>query len=185
MRSKKKIGRRKQALSASRRAANLHPASFSQYENGGLFGASRVESLQATLSPPHAPVKLIPGLPGSRSIDVNPFILPTRTQVLSLVSRYFQYCNPLFPYLHEPSFMTTYKDAVDMNFVGVRRTWPSLLNIVMAMGMETTIDTTLAVKEKHGKAEVFFARAWELSKDSFFKASTTEAGKSICLSPLN
>lgn len=65
---------------------------------------------------------------------VNIFLLPPRARVLHYVTLYFQNTNILFPYLHQPSFLETYEEALREGFTKVRRTWLALLNLVMEIG---------------------------------------------------
>lgn len=81
---------------------------------------------------------------GSRSISplpviraaapesVNIYALPSETVGRELLARYFSNAGLLFPYVHERSFMTTFDQACQDSFKGVKRTWLGLLNIIFA-----------------------------------------------------
>jgi hypothetical protein len=93
---------------------------------------------------------------------LNIYAIPSEDEVRSLVEQYFSNTNILYPFVHKPTFLTVYDEALKASFDGVRRTWLGLLNIVMAFGATTSIDPNTSQEEKIENAKVFYQRAFEL-----------------------
>lgn len=107
----------------------------------------------------------------------NCLVLPEKALMEKLVGLYFRDFNCLYPYLHEPSFMKEFSRALQTGFVGVRRYWLGLLNMIMAISCRVSNGPEITIKAKFTNAEVFFNRSWSLCKDHFWNVSTFEGGK--------
>jgi hypothetical protein len=141
----------------------------------------------ALSSPPPTPSSVPAGhADTAKAPDVNPSVLPKQSQVMAILETYIEEVHPFFSFLHLPTWMDTYEEAVQRQFKGVRRTWLSVLNIVLALRSIALSceEKRVTAHEKRRNAEIFFERARELSRETLFKVSTTEAGTSshICSS---
>ncbi|KXJ90070.1 fungal-specific transcription factor domain-domain-containing protein [Microdochium bolleyi] len=107
--------------------------------------------------------------------------LPPEDITERLLIEYFSNTGILFPYIHEPTFMDTYRQARQSGFAGVRRTWLALLNIVLAMATRadaTRPDTSFAAAD----AELFFKRARSLCGTHMLRGTTLETVQYLLLS---
>ncbi|KAH7029734.1 fungal-specific transcription factor domain-containing protein [Microdochium trichocladiopsis] len=98
-----------------------------------------------------------------------------------LLQEYFSNTGMLFPYIHETSFMDTYRQARLSAFAGVRRTWLALLNIVLAIAIQADAsrpDTSLAAAD----AELFFCKARNLCGTHMLRSTTLETVQYLLLS---
>lgn len=82
----------------------------------------------------------------------------------------------LFPYLHKPSFLATYNEALRDGFSRVRRTWLALLNLVMAMGSRASTEVGITAEEKYTAAEIFYRRGFGLCDGHILRLSSLDSG---------
>jgi hypothetical protein len=90
--------------------------------------------------------------------EVNPYILPPKSQVLQLLLLYFSRCHKLFPYIDERSFYEEYNKSELNGFQQIRRSWLALLNIVFAMALQLD-GTGIENDECYKMAGSFYHRA--------------------------
>lgn len=103
------------------------------------------------------------------------FTLPSQTETLRLVHKFFSDTGILFPYIYPPTFLETYHQMVRENFTSVRRTWLGLLNMILAMSTITTCpNDTLA--DTRTESDVFYQRGVELSGSEILYGTTLEVG---------
>ncbi|KAL7269437.1 hypothetical protein RUND412_007901 [Rhizina undulata] len=117
----------------------------------------------------------LPGEFDVRPASVNIYVLPPQKRTLHFIDLYFQNTNILFPYLHQPSFLETYHEALKDNFSKVRRTWLALLNLVMAMGSRASTESDVSTEEKYKTAEVFYQRGFGLCKEHLLKLASLDS----------
>ena len=67
--------------------------------------------------------------------------LPSESEVVRLVKRFFSDTAMLFPYIHEESFWEVYKAAKESNFKRIRHSWLGLLYMILAMAAGTAPET--------------------------------------------
>jgi hypothetical protein len=132
-----------------------------------------------------------PGSPGSpltpisdrelTSIDAH--IVPDEQQVRSLLDQYFSNTNILYPFIHQPSFLATYDNALKSNFDGIRRTWLGLLNVLMAIGATVSTKADTNSEARIQSAEVFYERAFKLCyhKGYVLRRTCLETGRKLLM----
>ncbi|CUS13584.1 unnamed protein product, partial [Tuber aestivum] len=138
---------------------------------------STLESSSRFISPHNSPAPSTGGELDIRAGNVNIYVLPPQKRVLHYVTLYFQNTNILFPYLHQPSFLETYEEALRDGFSKVRRTWLALLNLVMAMGSRASTETGISAEEKYTTAEVFYQRGFGLCDGHFLRLASLDSGE--------
>ncbi|PWW79720.1 hypothetical protein C7212DRAFT_288967 [Tuber magnatum] len=136
---------------------------------------STQESSSRFISPHNSPAPSTGGELDIRAGNVNIYVLPPQKRVLHYVTLYFQNTNILFPYLHQPSFLETYEEALRDGFSKVRRTWLALLNLVMAMGSRASTETDISAEEKYKTAEVFYQRGFGLCDGHFLRLASLDS----------
>ncbi|RYP14197.1 hypothetical protein DL765_006558 [Monosporascus sp. GIB2] len=98
-----------------------------------------------------------------------------------LLREYFTNTGLLFPYIHEQSFIETYKQLKQNGFrSNVRRTWLALLNMMLAMATCATAsraDPGCAFAD----SDVFYKRASELCKTQMLRGTTLETVQYLLL----
>jgi hypothetical protein len=101
-----------------------------------------------------------------RHIDAADFDLPQRRVADSLVQSFFQTVHPLYPLLHQPTFMTSYEQLWTSSYNPVDSAigseiqdsiFHATLNLVFAMGCPFC--TTIPPQDRSSRASKFFRRA--------------------------
>ncbi|CAZ82167.1 unnamed protein product [Tuber melanosporum] len=134
-----------------------------------------LDSSSRFISPRNSPAPSTGGELDIRAGNVKIYVLPPQKRVLHYVTLYFQNTNILFPYLHQPSFLETYEEALRDGFSKVRRTWLALLNLVMAMGSRASTETDISAEEKYKTAEVFYQRGFGLCDGHFLRLASLDS----------
>ncbi|KAG0130672.1 fungal-specific transcription factor domain-containing protein [Tuber indicum] len=134
-----------------------------------------LDSSSRFIPPRNSPAPSTGGELDIRAGNVNIYVLPPQKRVLHYVTLYFQNTNILFPYLHQPSFLETYEEALRDGFSKVRRTWLALLNLVMAMGSRASTETDISAEEKYKTAEVFYQRGFGLCDGHFLRLASLDS----------
>jgi hypothetical protein len=147
--------------------------------NGGLLRVSR----------PSAASKRSDIVGGSRGQGrmqkLNPFALPPEGETLELVQRYFSNTGLLIPYLHEDTFLETYKAMKKTNFTKVRKTWLALLNMVLAFAISTTVSSNMSAGQRADMSDVYYQRAAGLCEKQLWRGASLELRMSSVLSALH
>ena len=89
---------------------------------------------------------------------------------------YFTNTGYLFPYVHESSFRESYQEIKDKQKPRVRRTWLSLLNIILAMAITTKFDSGNASIGRIEESEDFYQRAVGLCEKQAMRGTNLEIG---------
>ena len=114
---------------------------------------------------------------GKNEDPVNIYALPPEDRTHELVARYFGDTGLLFPYIHEGSFWETYNEMRSSNFRRVRRSWLGLLNVVMALATNTTIDTESSAEKRAQESDVYYRRAMGLCEKQVMRGTSLEIGQ--------
>lgn len=109
-------------------------------------------------------------------------LLPPEDVTDQLLQEYFSNTGMLFPYIHESSFLETYRQARLSGFAGVRRTWLALLNIILAMATRANAAQTNTHSRAVDDAEAFYRRAKKLCKTQMLNGLTLETVQYLLLS---
>lgn len=110
-----------------------------------------------------------------RTGPVNLYVLPAENRVRHFISLYFQNTNILFPYLHQPTFLEQYENALREGFTKIRRTWLALLNLVMAMGSRSSTEQEVTTEEKYKTAEIFYQRGYGLCNGHLLRLASLDS----------
>lgn len=110
------------------------------------------------------------------SIGAEPFILPPEGETLQLIDIFFSTTGVLFPYIDKDSFLTTYHRLNPTNITTARRSWLSLLNMLLAMSTSAGHTNTLTASERATKSDVYFRRALKLLKTQIRRGASLETG---------
>jgi Fungal Zn(2)-Cys(6) binuclear cluster domain len=94
---------------------------------------------------------------------VNPYKLPSRTEILRLIEIFFSFTGQFFPYLSKRDITESVEELDLLRFSGVRKSWLCLLNAVLAMGTSLDSESGRQVKSREAESDVFFQRALILS----------------------
>lgn len=138
--------------------------------DGGLMSVSRPPSSSN-------PERSAPGTQRtSCKQPVSIYAIPPEEETLDLVRRYFSNTGLLFPYLHEESFLETYQNLRRTNFTKIRKTWLSLLNMVLAFATSTTVSNDLSAEKRAEISDVYYERALGLCDKQIFRGTTVELG---------
>lgn len=125
----------------------------------------------------------------------------------ALVARFFADTGALFPFVHGPSFVETYRRVKGLGFRRFRRSWLGLLNAIMAMATVTSPSSARAVgggggggdgvggngvsggggvvsaaAERAAAAEVFYERAKALCLEQMLHGASLETGGCLLFS---
>lgn len=148
----------------------------------GAFSEYPPESpIMVNINPFHARTESTSQPPRIASSAANPTVLPPDDELERLIQEYFQNTGTLFPYIHEASFMETYRQVKQSGFIGVRRTWLALLNIMLAMA--TRADASRPdTSRTSADSELFFRRARELCGTQMLRGTTLETVQYLLLS---
>lgn len=112
--------------------------------------------------------------------------LPPDEEMDGLVSRFFADTGALFPFVHGPSFVDTYRRVKGLGFRRFRRSWLGLLNAILAMATVTSpssarnanggVSGGVSAGERAARAEVFYERAKALCLDQMLHGASLETG---------
>lgn len=108
---------------------------------------------------------------------INPYILPSRSEIFRLIDIFFSYTGQSFPYISK-SVLTQVVGELDSNRLsGMRKSALCLLNAVLAMG--TSLDGTRRrqAKTRDIESDVFFQRALVLSPWTISNTANLETRK--------
>ena len=86
--------------------------------------------LAASVSRPASP-PLLSTRPSTKTI--NPFVLPSRTEIRRLVGSFFSTTGMFFPYIHKTKVLEMIEELDVVKFTGVRKSWLCLLNAILAI----------------------------------------------------
>lgn len=110
-------------------------------------------------SPPNTTSTLFVGSDASKDI----LALPAERRILQLLHLFFSDTGMLFPYVHHEEIVSTYFTMKRARFVGVRRSWLCLLNIIFAFST-SSLRPNQTPDDDPTEAAVFFDRACRLTK---------------------
>ena len=105
--------------------------------------------------------------------------LPPTSETRELMRQYFSNTGLLFPFIHEPSFLTTYDRMESERFAQTSRTWLGLLNMILAMAKSTSGDPSDSDPAQSRAANVFYRRAFDLCKKQMLRGTSLETGECI------
>ncbi|KAH0279183.1 hypothetical protein KCU91_g1929, partial [Aureobasidium melanogenum] len=111
--------------------------------------------------------------PGSQN-QLSPYTLPPEAELEVQLAAYFENTGFLFPFIHPPSFLETYKSVKDNRFTKVRRTWLGLLNIILAMATSTDYRNGASAIERTARSDVFYNRALTLCNTQMLRGTNIE-----------
>lgn len=111
-------------------------------------------------SPPNTTSTLFAGSDASKDV----LALPAEQRVLQLLQLFFSDTGMLFPYVHHEEIVSTYFTMKGSHFVGVRRSWLCLLNIIFAFSTSSSLRPNQPADDDPTEAAVFFDRACRLTK---------------------
>lgn len=117
-----------------------------------------------------------PGLLGKRKEKVDIYAIPPEPLVMDLLHRYFSYPGYFFPYIHEDTFMETYRQIRNTKHPLVRRSWLGLFNMVLAMAVSTRIDNTVDAVDRFQESDVYYQRAYGLCGKLMLRGASLEIG---------
>lgn len=119
--------------------------------------------------------------------------LPPDEEMDGLVSRFFADTGALFPFVHGPSFVDTYRRVKGLGFRRFRRSWLGLLNAILAMATVTSPSSSrnasggvgggVSAAERAARAEVFYERAKALCLDQMLHGASLETGGCFSFRP--
>ncbi|KAF2501403.1 hypothetical protein BU16DRAFT_450555 [Lophium mytilinum] len=105
---------------------------------------------------------------------LNLFALPPEDETLDLVHRYFSNTGLLFPYVHEETFLETYRAMKRTDFTKVRKTWLGLLNMVLAFAISTTVSNGTCAEQRAEMSDVYYRRALGLCDKHVWRGASIE-----------
>ena len=94
-----------------------------------------------------------------------------------MITRYFGDTGLLFPYIYEQAFLDTYDEVKANNFTNIRRTWLGLLNMIMAMATNITVNNGLSMEQRAQDSDVYYQRAAGLCEKQIMRGTSLEVGK--------
>lgn len=130
------------------------------------------------VSRPPTPVPSQVQSSGPYGPSLNPFDLPSPEETLRLVQQYFLNTGLLFPYIHRDSFLKTYHELAANNFKGVRRSWLGMLNMIMALSINTCYPSDLSQQQRRAESNVYYLRATALCEKQIRFGASLEIGMS-------
>ncbi|KAK5062910.1 hypothetical protein LTR84_004986 [Exophiala bonariae] len=131
--------------------------------------SSLVTFTQAS-SPPNTTSTPFVGKDASKDI----LALPTEDRVLQLLHLFFSDTGMLFPFVHHEEIVSTYFNMKRVQFVGVRRSWLCLLNVIFAFSTSSSLRPNQPAEDDPTEPEVFFDRACRLTKGFDSRRPTLE-----------
>jgi hypothetical protein len=116
---------------------------------------------------------------GDRS-PVNPYKLPSRTEMLRLIDVFFCFTGQFFPYLSKCHITQMVKDLDLVRLSGTRRSWLCLLNAILAMSTSLLGGGSgHQVKSREVESDIFFQRALILSPWTISNTANLEACRQL------
>ncbi len=109
--------------------------------------------------------------------NVEAFALPSESETLPLIDKYFRTTGVLFPYIDGVEFLKTYRQMASTNIHTVRRSWLGLLNMVLAMSVHVDCGSEVAALERAARSDIFFWRAMALCDKQIRHGTSLEVGK--------
>lgn len=117
---------------------------------------------------------------GSEPQESDSYLLPPEGETTPLLKKYFADTGMLFPYLHPPTFMQTYKE-IRQERRPVRRTWLALLSMILAITVSTDTEHAIDAKQRQKRSHVFYSRAMQLVGGLTSTHASLETGKDFGL----
>ncbi|KAL2204830.1 hypothetical protein CC79DRAFT_1335435 [Sarocladium strictum] len=109
------------------------------------------------------------------AVEIDANVLPPDYETEALLQAYFSNTGLLFPYVHEQTFMETYRDLKAQKFSkSVRRTWLGLLNMILALATSTASQDTVSSSSRRVSSEIFYRRAQKLCRNQMLRGTTLE-----------
>lgn len=102
--------------------------------------------------------------------------LPPTVEIERLVENFFSNTGLLFPYIHHTEFLKTLRQAKRTDFKTVRRSWLSLLYMILAMATSAEALPTTDVAGRFGRAENFYSQSKTLCLDLVMNGASVETG---------
>jgi hypothetical protein len=133
---------------------------------GGIMSVLRV----------HAPASATPRINGMKGYAVNIYALPKEAETRDLIHKFFSDTGLLFPYIHEETFIETYDELKQSNYTKIRRSWLTLLNMVLALATSTNVRPDLAADKRAEMSDVYYERARGLSEKQMMRGTSLEVG---------
>ena len=109
---------------------------------------------------------------------MNPCRLPPHNEMLRLVDLFFATTGKFFPYIHRKAVIDMIEELDISRSSGVRRSWLSLLNALLAIGTSLDCDGGRSFKHREHDSDTFFQRALTLSPWSISNTANLETRKS-------
>ena len=146
----------------------ISAATTSVLQAVGVVPTSDVESTQQgsivtftrPSSPPNKTSTQFASSDASRDIRA----LPAEQRVIQLLHLFFSDTGMLFPYVHHEEIVNTYFNLKRAQFVGVRRSWLCLLNVIFAFSTSGSLRQNQPADDDTIESEVFFHRACRLTE---------------------
>ena len=117
------------------------------------------------------------GLPVELDHGVDPYVLPPTSRLSSMIEMFFSDINPMWGYLYESAFRDTFSQAKETGFKHVRRSWPGLLNIILAMVEHRQNLDTSSEDSLRSASYLYFSRALVLGTRTTFRGPNLETGR--------
>lgn len=108
---------------------------------------------------------------------VDVYALPPEERTWNLIQQYFMKTGQLLPFIHEASFCETYLQLKREKFKKVRRTWLSLLNIVLAISTSLSAEDNIPAELRIRESDIYYQRANALSEKEYKQNASLEMGK--------
>ena len=128
------------------------------------------------VTPPHA------DRPQSSLIEPSLFTLPPDDEAQALIAAFFSNTGYLFPLLHERLFLDRYNLVRRSAVSTATRSWLGLLNIVFAMAISTTADSSQSAPKRAERSDVYYQRAFGFCNGDVLKGANIDVGKCSTIS---
>lgn len=154
---------------------NMQQASLapSRVLEGDMVRASRRASLSNSDNTSQRGLQSGSSLAARFKVDGNnAFNLPADSEVRRLMDAYFSNTGLLFPYIHEGTFRQKYDEMQRKGSSSVQKTWLALLNIMLAIAISTSSDSSYLERQK--ESDIFYRRSIALCREQMLRASNLE-----------
>ena len=134
------------------------------------------EATVRSISSPPKPGSAAVSSSAARKNTLNSHALPPRNRALDLIQTFFSGPGIPFVFVHEEGIVEYYERARARDFLGVERSWLSLLNAIFAIATEPGIVMNERRQWDEVGSETFFERALALSKEVDAKSANVNYG---------
>jgi hypothetical protein len=110
---------------------------------------------------------------------VNPYKLPSRSEMLRLIDIFFSFTGQFFPYLSKPYISQMVRDLDLVKLSSTRKSWLCLLNAVLAMSTSLDRGSGRQLKSTEEESDIFFQRALILSPWTISNTANLETRRQL------